>query len=159
MATMPTFLRERVCYPASGAGPESRSDPKGTETGVTLAEMLLVVAITAMAAGLVVGRGLPGKHRIDRTALQSLVRSVRADAMRSDRIVSLEAGEDGHSLLAAGKTLVFGLDYQVFCTASDGGKAITFGPDGSSNGGLVRLLAPGSEDRLVVEPVTGVLHP
>ena len=159
MATMPTSLRERVCDTATGAGSESGFDPKGTETGATLAEMLLVVAITAMAAGLVVGRGTPGQHRIERAALQSLVRSVRADAMRSDRIVSLEAGEDGHSLLAAGKTLVFDLDHQVFCTASDGGKAITFGPDGSSNGGLVRVLAPGSEDRLVVEPVTGALQP
>ncbi len=152
---MPTFRRERSCEAAREAG----SEAKGTETGVTLAEMLLVVAITAMAAGLVVGHGHSGQQRIDRAALQSFVRNARADAIRSDRIVSLEVSADSHSLLAAGKTLVFGLDHQVICTASDGGKAITFGPDGTSNGGLVRVLAPGSEDKLVVEPLTGALRP
>lgn len=129
------------------------------EQGFTLAEMLLVVAITAMAAGLVVGRGLPGQHRIDRAALQSFVRSARALAMRSDRMVTLAAGRDGHSLLAGGQTLVLAPDHQIFCTTSDGGKAITFGPDGGSAGGLLRVLAPGSEDRLVIAAVTGTLQP
>lgn len=129
------------------------------EDGFTLAEMLLVVAIIAMAAGLVVGRGLPGQHRIDRAALQSFVRSVRAEAMRTDRLVTLAAGKDGHSFVAGRKSLVLAPDHQVFSVASNGGKAITFAPDGSSDGGLLRVLAPGSEDRLVVAPVTGALQP
>jgi hypothetical protein len=112
-----------------------------------------------MAAGLVVGRGLPGQHRIDRAALQSFVRSVRAEAMRTDRILTLQAGRDGHSLVAGRKSLVLSPDHQVFSTAGDGSKAITFGPDGSSGGGLLRVLAPGSEDRLVIAPVTGALQP
>lgn len=129
------------------------------EDGFTLAEMLLVVAITAMAAGLVVGRGLPGQHRIDRAALQSFVRSVRADAMRTDRIVTVFAGKDGHSVMAGTKVLALAPDHLVTATGSGGTAAITFYPDGSSDGGLLRVLSPGAEDRLVVAPVTGALQP
>lgn len=144
---MPTSLRDR-----SG---RERCD----ETGFTLAEMLLVVAITAMAAGLVIGRGLPGQHRIDRAALQSFVRSARAEAMRTDRLVTLEAGKDGHSLVAGARTLVLAPDHQIFTTSSAGGKAIRFASDGSSDGGLVRVLSPGAEDRLRIAPVTGAVQP
>ncbi len=139
--------------------PISRRDILRDEDGFTLAEMLLVVAITAMAAGLVVGRGLPGQHRIDRAALQSFVRGVRADAMRSDRIVTVQAGKDGHSFVAGSKVLALAPDHQVFASNSAGDAAITFGPDGSSDGGLLRVLSPGAEDRLVVSPLTGALQP
>lgn len=145
--------------------PTSRHDrafartPANGEAGVTLAEMLLVVAITALAAGLVVGRGLPGQSRIDRAALQSFVRSVRAEAMRTDRRIALAAGRDGHSLAAGTKTLALAPDHQVFTSASGGGSAIRFDPDGSSDGGLVRALGPGGEDRIVIAPVTGALQP
>lgn len=139
--------------------PISPRDSPRDEDGFTLAEMLLVVAITAMAAGLVVGKGLPGQHRIDRAALQSFVRGVRADAMRNDRIVAVAAGKDGHSFVAGTKVLALAPDHQVIALGTSGATAITFKPDGSSDGGLLRVLSPGAEDRLVVTPVTGALQP
>lgn len=139
--------------------PISLRETRGGEEGFTLAEMLLVVAITAMAAGLVVGKGLPGQHRIDRAALQSFVRGLRADAMRTDRIVTVQAGADGHSVVAGTKVLALAPDHQVTTLGSAGTAAITFYPDGSSDGGLLRVLSPGAEDRLVVVPVTGALQP
>jgi prepilin-type N-terminal cleavage/methylation domain-containing protein len=139
--------------------PTLRRDTPIGEDGFTLAEMLLVVAITAMAAGLVVGRGLPGQHRIDRAALQSFVRGVRADAMRTDRILAVSAGKDGHSFVAGAKVLALAPDHRVTATSTTGASAISFGPDGSSDGGLLRVLSPGTEDRLVVAPITGALQP
>jgi prepilin-type N-terminal cleavage/methylation domain-containing protein len=136
--------------------PTSLHDPD--EAGFTLAEMLLVVAITAMAAGLVVGRGLPGQKRIDHAALQSFVRTVRAEAMRSDRILALQAGPDGHSFVAGARVLALAPDHQTSVRSGDG-DAITFGPDGSTSGGLLRVLVPGGEDRLALAPLTGTLLP
>ena len=70
------------------------------EAGFTLSEMLLVLAITSLAAGMVVGHGFHGQHRIDHAALQSFVRSVRSEAMRTDRRLALGVGPDGHSFTA-----------------------------------------------------------
>ena len=129
------------------------------DAGFTLAEMLLVVAITAMAAGLVVGRGLPGQPRIDKAAVQSFVPAVRADAMRDDRIVSLAAAVDGHGFVAGDKKLDLPPGHLANSVNTAGGLAISFGPDGSSDGGLLRVRTLGAEDRLVVAPVTEALQP
>ena len=129
------------------------------EAGFTLAEMLLVVAITALAAGLVVGRGLPGVHRIDHAALQSFVRSLRAEAMRTDRRLALGVGADGHSFAAGGFVLALGPDRQATVIGPKGETSIGFEPDGSSQGGLLRVLAAGFADQVVIAPVTGTVQP
>lgn len=129
------------------------------EAGFTLAEMLLVVAITALAAGLVVGRGLPGQHRIDHAALQSFVRTLRAEAMRTDRRLFLTAAPDGHGFQSGDFVLALGPDHQAIVTGTQGDATITFDPDGSSQGGLLRVLAPGYADQVVIAPVTGTVQP
>ena len=120
------------------------------DAGFTLAEMLLVLAVTAMAAGLVVGRGLPGQSRIDRSALAAFLRSTRAEAMRTAQVLPVVASKDGHTLVAGARGLALGPDRGA---TSEGD--LSFGPDGSSPGALVRIRAPGSEQHMVVQAVTG----
>ncbi len=141
---MPIYLRDEL-----GRG----------EAGFTLAEMLLVVAITALAAGLVVGRGMPGQHRIDHAALQSFVRTLRAEAMRTDRRLALGVGADGHSFQAGALGLDLGPDRQAFASGAQGESVISFDPDGSSPGGLLRVVGQGFTDQVVIAPVTGTVQP
>ncbi|MEI6800773.1 MAG: prepilin-type N-terminal cleavage/methylation domain-containing protein [Pseudomonadota bacterium] len=141
---MPIFLRDEIGR---------------DEAGFTLAEMLLVVAITALAAGLVVGRGLPGQHRIDHAALQSFVRTLRAEAMRTDRRLALGVGGDGHSFEAGALGLALGPDRQAFASGPKGADVILFDPDGSSPGGLLRVVGKGFTDQVVIAPVTGTVQP
>ncbi len=156
---MPISLRDDTGRDDTGRDDTGRDDTGRDEAGFTLVEMLLVVAITALAAGLVVGRGVPGKHRIDHAALQSFVRTLRAEAMRTDRRLVLGVGADGHSFQAGALVLALGPDRQVFASGPQGAGVISFEPDGSSPGGLLRVVGPGFADQVVIAPVTGTVQP
>jgi prepilin-type N-terminal cleavage/methylation domain-containing protein len=128
------------------------------ETGFTLSEMLLVLAITSLAAGIVVGRGFPGQHRIDHAALQSFVRTVRSEAMRTDRRLELGVGVDGHSFIAGDLILALEPARHATISGTQGETTISFYPDGSSRGGLLRVLGPGFAHQAVIAPIIGTVQ-
>lgn len=131
------------------------------EAGLTLAEMLLVLAIMALAAGVVVGRGgLPGQGAIRAASLEGYLRQARAQAMVERQPVWL-ASPDGLVLAKdrGGAAFQPGRGFVVQVRAADGGgAAIGFAADGSSNGGTVTILgADGSQYGAAVAAVTGVV--
>lgn len=126
------------------------------EAGLTLAEMLLVLAITALAAGLVVGRGLPGRGALRSASLEAWLRNARATAMLQNRPVVLQA--QGQRISGAGADFDLGRGFLVQVRSTDG--TIGFRPDGSSSGGTVTALAPdGAAYGVEVAAVTGTLAP
>lgn len=129
-----------------------RNDP---EAGFTLAEMLVVVAILALMAGLVVGHGLPGRDSVTRAALAGWLREARDRAIQSGQGLRIGASEDGQGLRDdAGGAMAFGPGWQVALDAPGG--VIGFGPDGTSPGGVVRVSGPGGRQFLArIRPLVG----
>lgn len=133
----------------------SFNDDKGT----TLSEMLLVIAIMAMAAGLVFSHGSPEQQPTTKRLLQSFVREVQAEAMQTNRVVLLEAGNTAHSFTAGRITLALSKDQQTASRNPFGGNIITFAPDGSSSGGVLLVRYQGAEVKLAIEALTGAPEP
>lgn len=124
------------------------------ERGLTLAETLLVLAILALVAGLVVGRGLPGRGALRSAALESFLRDARSAAMSSGRPVRLVA--EGSRIADGGGGFELGHGFAVSVAAADG--TILFLGDGSSPGGRVVVQPPeGGAYGVDVAPITGAV--
>jgi len=129
---------------------------RNAEAGATLLEMLVVVAIMTLVAGLT----FPNVPRtLDRMSLSrtraelvTKLRMARADAARRGRAVSLDIADDGRS---------YGWDQsEVALPAAlrvEGEtRSITFFADGSSSGGVLEVIGRRGALKVAVDPITGV---
>ena len=127
---------------------------RSAETGFTLLEMLVVLAVLGMVAGLVIARG-PMRSaglnaRVAATMLAGSLRAARSEAIATDRPVAvLINGPAG--TVQIGLRAPRSMGAQLVPPA----RPIVFAPDGSSSGGQV-LVAAGPQRRLVaVDWLTG----
>ena len=116
-----------------------RRGPPGKNAGFTLIEMLVVLVILGLVAGLIVGRGRAPSQRleVDSVARQvaGALRTARSYAIARGRPIVVTIGAHGYQVegevphpLAMNMTLA-------------GPPAVVFEPDGSSSGGRVKVYA------------------
>lgn len=124
--------------------------------GFTLIEMMVVLAVLALVAGIVLLRGRPRSAAVDMQQASSLVsgtlRAARARSIATNRPVPVRFGAGGTTVQMEGGTLER-LPADVH--AAQGDAVIVFRPDGSSSGGRVELAAPGRSAWLEVSWLTG----
>jgi general secretion pathway protein H len=138
----------------------------GAEAGFTLLEMLVVLALIAIAASIAMPMiGRPS----DRLRLQSMVgdfisavRLTREAAILRNAEASLAVDVDRRTVRSsAGRSFPFAQDVIVkleFAAperAADTTGGFRFYPDGSSTGGSVMLSLPGRQAKICIQWLTG----
>jgi prepilin-type N-terminal cleavage/methylation domain-containing protein len=123
------------------------------EGGFTLLELLLVLAMLALLAGMVGPRSLAAleaaQSRAQGRALTQILEALPLQAFRTGTSISLDAQALQRQLAAAG------IRTDVEMT-----EPLRYSPEGFARGGALALKMPGQGvQRLVVEPVTGRVLP
>lgn len=126
--------------------------PRHAERGFTLLEMLVVLAITTLLAGLL----YPGietarfavRQRLAREQLAAGTEAARAMALRSGAPVTLASGDQG-AVLTIGSSRRITLDPSGAIRLAMRPQTITFYPDGSTTGG--QLVLGSRRDRTAFE--------
>lgn len=143
--------------------PRSR---RSSAAGFTLMEMLIVIAIVALAAAVampILARPADGM-RLQATArdLMNALRLTRAMAIARNAEMALAIDVDKHTFASAAiRTQSFGPDMTAELTfarpeqTAQSAGGFRFFPDGSSTGGDVRLRLRGREARICVSWLTG----
>ena len=127
--------------------------------GFTLLEMLVVVGITALIAGLgfpAIAHMQAGASFTSATRLTELaVRQARADAVRTGTAVRFTVSDDGTALLVPGRPRE-----QLPPPARLQGPAqgITFFADGSASGGEITLVAGNRVRRFGISQDSGAIE-
>jgi general secretion pathway protein H len=121
--------------------------------GFTLLEMIVVLVILGLAAGLIMMRGPMHSSRLDADAasreLAASLRLARSRAIAQSRDVALVLGANGY--------VVDGLPARRIPSdvALSGTAQIRFSPDGSSSGGAIIVQGAASRASIVVDWLTG----
>ncbi|MBC7520711.1 MAG: prepilin-type N-terminal cleavage/methylation domain-containing protein [Sandarakinorhabdus sp.] len=127
------------------------------EGGFTLIEMLVVLAIT----GLIAGIGFPRLQAMVaaqewRTGLASataLLRAARAQSIRSGAAAQVSVAADGRRLRIGGGNMIQ-LPASVSAVMA---QPVDFFADGSARGGDMLIIGAGHRARVAVAPATGLL--
>jgi general secretion pathway protein H len=123
-------------------------------SGFTLIEMIIVLVVLGLVAGLVISRG-PSRSptvaiRSAATQLLQAMRSARAEAIAAGQPAAFSVADDQRSFrvgTAAPRPLPYGVTARIEI-AGRPAPSIQFQPDGSSTGGAV--LVAGSTRRMSV---------
>jgi general secretion pathway protein H len=141
-----------------------------SEAGFTLIEMIVVLAVLGLVAGLVLARGPPRSAGLEMRAAAGAVaqamRVARTQAIMSNRPVTVVFNPRAGTLrvgAATPKSLPAGTAMSVVSTAdlagaqsgAGGPAGIAFLPDGSSSGGRVELARGARHARVGVDWLTG----
>lgn len=131
----------------------SQTDARGSEAGFTLLEIIVVMAVLGMIAGLIAYRGPPRSRGLDLQAqaadVARTLRAARIHAITANRPVSIIFDNAARTVSVDGAlhALPAGLAVRA------GG--IRFAPDGSSSGGRVELAAGERHRSVSVDWLTG----
>lgn len=159
---------------AAGCAPGPRPDP-GTgpalavhrQGGFTLLEMIVVLVVLSLLAGLVVARGPQRSAALDlRAAAAEMVqalRGARARAIATDRRTVFRLDLAAHRYAvdgAAPRALPAALGLDMVFAAGQPGEAgtdgtVSFAPDGSSSGGRIDLSQGGRVVEVDIAWLTG----
>ncbi len=141
--------------------PNPLSWPSGAHGGFTLLEMLVVLAITGLIAGLLYPQIEAARFAVQQRAAREQVaagaEAARSMALRSGAPVALRSGEDGAVLLIGGaRRITLDGSSQIHLILRP--QTILFYPDGSTTGGEIMLGSGRDATRFEVQRAGGRLQ-